>query len=1047
MMTSLNPEPPPLAHQLSTPVPYMTAASRDHVGDDSSGRRRYLTLLFSDLSGSTQLAETMDPEHYAELLGAFRERCHEIIPRYQGRIASIQGDGVLAIFGYPKAEEDDARRATEAALELHVAVSRIAVSGLALSTAPLALHSGIHGGLVYLAVGDAEQGRFAVGGDVSNTVARLSGLAQRGEIYVSEETLGPDAHFFATSERRLVNLKGRDMPVPVYRIFGRASVQSRFQARSMRGLTPFVGRDAELRALRDQIRKVSAGSPECVIVAGGPGLGKTRLIEEVVQDAMATQFAVLRGYCEGPLGAEPLQPFLQMLRTVCRLEPGMNATEATAAAERALAALPEIGDAARAALMQAIWLGPPGSGPRQPATSETIAALCSLFEALAANRPLLLVVDDLQWADDASQQVLDAIRNLRRPVFALLGSRSGSEAIAGPSIPTIELTPLELQEAGRCVEHLLPGVDPFIVAEIHRYAGGNPLFIEELCHSAAADVDRRPLERRLAGAAWLNGLIESRVARLPPAQAEIVRAAAVIGNVFPAWLLERITGHGPDDPLVRALTEQDFLFPSAQAGTMRFKHGITRDVVYGSVGLQRRKAMHLAVAVALGEHYADAPAEEGYEALAYHYAAADAPADAARYAELAGDKALAASALDRARAQYSAALAALDELAPLPREDLLRWCAIAQKLGMACVFDPLGLADGVALFERGVFLARQSGDLEAIARAEYWLGYICYAKGLARDATLHCEASLELSERIGDERLAAQVRATLGQVLTSAAEYDRALGLLDTAIDSKRKQSKPGSRVAVGSAYALACKGCLLGDQGLFGQAEECFQEALSLLGGSPHQVASSVRGWIAAVYMWQGRWEEALRVADEGARIAEQVRSRQLLAMTRALSGYSSWILARRPESLQVVRDATSWIEDRNGAFLTSLNYGWLIDGAVDLGRMDEARRHAARLFMRARQRDRIGEAMGCRALARAAAKNQDFARAEHYLGQALRSADARGSPHERAKTGLTRAQIEIERGRRREAEALLDAACAAFEAMNMPWYLQQARRVREVQ
>jgi tetratricopeptide (TPR) repeat protein len=351
----------------------------------------------------------------------------------------------------------------------------------------------------------------------------------------------------------------------------------------------------------------------------------------------------------------------------------------------------------------------------------------------------------------------------------------------------------------------------------------------------------------------------------------------------------------------------------------------------------------------------------------------------------------------------------------------------------------------VAIFERGVALARQSGNLEAIARAEYWLGYICYAKGLAREATVHCEASLDLSLRIGDERLVAQVRATLGQVLTSACDYDRALDLLDTAIDSKRKQSRPGSSVAVGSAYTLACKGCLLGDRGLFAQAENCFSEALALLGGSPHQVASSVRAWIAAVYMWQGRWAEALQVVDESARIAEQVRSRQLLAMSRALAGYSSWVLTRRPEALQAVRDATSWIEVRNGAFLTSLNYGWLVDGAVEMGRDDEARRHAARLFMRARQRDRIGEAMGCRALARAAAKAHDFERAEHYLRLALRSAEARGSPHERATTQLCRAQIEAERGRTVEARAPLDSACTAFEAMDMRWHLEQAQRLRD--
>jgi hypothetical protein len=195
---------------------------------------------------------------------------------------------------------------------------------------------------------------------------------------------------------------------------------------------------------------------------------------------------------------------------------------------------------------------------------------------------------------------------------------------------------------------------------------------------------------------------------------------------------------------------------------------------------------------------------------------------------------------------------------------------------------------------------------------------------------------------------------------------------------------------------------------------------------------------------MWQGRWEDALRVAEESARIAEKVHSRQLFAMSRALGGYSKWILTKRPESLQAVRDATAWIEARDGTFSTSLNYGWLVDGAVDLGRDDEARRHAARLFMRARQRDRIGEAMGCRALARAAAKARDYARAAHYLAMAQRSAEVRGSPHERAKNDLAHAQIDIERGRKAEARAHLDPACAAFHSMQMAWHLRQAERLQ---
>jgi hypothetical protein len=352
----------------------------------------------------------------------------------------------------------------------------------------------------------------------------------------------------------------------------------------------------------------------------------------------------------------------------------------------------------------------------------------------------------------------------------------------------------------------------------------------------------------------------------------------------------------------------------------------------------------------------------------------------------------------------------------------------------------------VAIFERGLALARQSGSMDAIARASYWLGYICYSKGMSKAAIAHGEAALDLATQIGDARLAAQVRATLGQALLAAGDYGRALVLLDSAVDIKRRQSRPGSSLAVGSAYALACKGYLLGDQGRFAQADECFAEALLLVGDSLHQVAASVRHWISVVYQWQGRWEEALRVAERASEIAEHVKSRQQLAMGRALAGYAQWTLTREPQALQAVRDATAWIEARKGGLATSLNHGWLVDGAVANGRTEEARHHAARLFMRVRQHDRIGEALGCRALARAAAKLNDFARAEHYLGCADRSAQARGSAHEAAATQLCRAQIEVARGHVGEAQRLLDAACTAFEAMGMRWHLERAQRTRDM-
>ena len=1034
------------------------SSSSAGAGAGALGRRRYLTLMFSDLSGSMPLGARMEPEYYADMLGQLRGLFHAIIPKHRGLIARIQGDGVLAIFGYPQAGEDDGRCATEAALELHETASRLQVPGLPNGVNHISLHTGIHGGLVYVASGDVERGRFELVGDVPNTAARLSDLALPGEIYVSEETLGAESNFFATSLRQSVMLRGKSSALAVYQVLGRAAVQNRFEARSMRGLAPFVGRVDERRLLGNCLRLAMAGQPQCVALSAGPGLGKTRLIEQLLADVQQHACVVLRGYCESYLGAEPLQPFLQMLRGLLGLRLGMTGAQSLDAAQATLRALPEISQAQQVILLQALSL--PGEPGARPSTiAKIITALVGLIEALAKRNTLLLIVDDLQWADDASQQMLDVVRGLKGPLFVLMASRPlSADSLPLRKVQTIELQPLSLAEATSGIAHLLPRADPFIVAEIHRYAGGNPLFVEELCHAANAEADatnghRKPLENRLSGAAWLNALIESRFARLAPDQAEIVRAAAVIGNVVPVWLLTRITGHAQDAPQLQALAGHDFLYPAELFGTLRFKHGITRDVVYAALGLPQRRAMHLAVANALSEAANASASEEAHEELAHHFAAAAVPERAAHFAQLGGDRAIAAQALDRARMLYLAALNALDAMAPLDREGQLRWCAVAEKLGMACVFDPLGLADGVSIFERGVALARQTGELSAMARAEYWMGYICYAKGLAPAAKRHCEASLALATQVGDERLAAQVRATLAQVLTSTCEYRRAVELFDVSLSSKRQQSKPGSSVAIGSAFALACKGCLLGDQGLFAQAEDCFSEALALLGDSQHSVGSSVRGWIAAVYMWQGRWEDAVVVARQSQDIAQHTRSRQLLAMSRALAGYADWVLTARAESLQAVREATTWIEDRNGAYLTSLNYGWLVDGTLNEGKAQEARRHAARLFMRARQHDRIGEAMGCRALARAAVSpaayggqgGGDFERAGHYLALAAKSATARNSAHEHAANQLCHARIEIQRSSPRAAAAWLDSACEGFERMQMHWHLNQASQVRQ--
>lgn len=1018
---------------------------RSTKGDDpslNSGRRQYLTVLFSDLTGSTRFGERMEAEDFAELLGHLRVLCRTVVARHGGQIARIQSDGVLAIFGYDGVQEDDGRRAAEAALDLHQCVSQMRFKGSLTNGEELALHSGIHAGVCFVERGDVERGRFEVLGDVPNLAARLSDLAGPGDLCISEETLGPSAHFFEMRGKQIVGIKGRSAPLSVCTIVGRAKARNRFEAGAARGLAPFVGRELEARSLQSHFLSAVRGAPQCVMVVGNPGVGKTRLLEELVRHVAAYRCLVLRGFCESYPSAEPLQPFLQILRAVH----APNPTDSPPSAPETIR-LRELGAIARQALQPAMSLIGSSAGMPSGADGTAVDLLRRGFDALSAEVPLMVVVDDWQWADDTSVQIVDAVRALQRPIFVVLATREPElDPLTVVRGETLRLAPLTLEAVTRSVRHLVPGADPFLVADIYRDSGGNPLFVEELCHSAGVRGIERPSERQYHGSAWLASLIESRVARLSPMDARVVRLASVIGNVFPRWLLAQVAAVELGDEHVRALASQDFIYPADQPDMLRFKHGVTREVVYASVGLHERISIHLEVARVLDKRSAQEPRDDFLELLAYHYGEGMLPLEAARFAELAGDKAMAAHALDRARLQYSATLAALDKVFVSDRAFLLKWCAVAQKLGMACVFDALALTDATKLLARGVELAHQSQDLAAIARAEYWLSYICYAKGRGHEAMQHCRAALEAAERLADERLLAQLRATLGQICASVCRYDESLALLNAAIDNKRARGKPGGSVAVGSAFALAIKGSVLGDRGQFADADECFAEMLWLLEGSVHQVVSSVRNWIGVVYLWQGRWADAVAMVEASMHVAENVKSHLLLALSRSIWGYGNWRRTGTAEALQAVRDGTNWIAQRGGSLGSSLNYGWLLDIAETLGSDAERRHHAAILLRRARQHDRLGEAMGCRALARAAAKARERVAAERYLAWAERSAQARGSRHEQAATLLCRAEICLLDGNPRAAVEPLDTASEAFTSMKMTWHLQQAEALRRL-
>ena len=998
-----------------------------------SARRKYLTIMFSDLADSTRLAGAMEAEDYAQVLNRLCAAYQEIVPQFGGTVVQISGDGLLAIFGYPEPNEDDGRTAVMAALELHARMRSFdALTGPA---PPLRLHTGVHSGLVLLHEGDSVRGRFELHGSATNIASRLANAAQADEILVSEATLGPDLGTFRTGDRKFLTLKGKDKPIAAFNVHGYAPVGTRFAAREGKGLNPFVGRQRELERLGLAVERAIAGEPTFVAVAGPAGIGKTRLVSELL-DRMATAFRTYRGECDAHLGAEPLQPFLQIVRSVLGLVWPSAGEHQADNVEAAMNALGPTLTEHRPVLLH-LLASVEGSRPaRRPLAASVLAALKALFARLAEDGPVALFIDDWQWADDASRRLLEGLRDLSGyPLLVMLTTRGEAGDDAFDNFERQVLTPFNDDEAAAAIRQVLPNADAFLIDDMCSASGGNPLFIEELCHSVAYGEEDFRTHR---GSGWLDILVESRFARLPDDQADLLATAAVVGNVVPVWLLELVTGRSADDPLVRALGEEDFIFPGERTGTLRFKHGITRDVIYDSVGLRDRRALHLRIAEALRDHGEVSGEEEFYEALAYHYGAGGDSAATAAYAELAGNKAMERAALDRARSHYRAALDAIDRL---PRsEELARtWLRIARWFGLSSTFNPS--ADQLPILVEAVKRARVRDDARSIAYAEYWLGYINFVLGRDREAAANCERALATLP--GGDGLEAQIVLLLGQSRARCGDYESAMVLLDQGLDALRSRlTEP--QALLGYAYGLSCKAMMLADLGRFGEARAHFAEALDVVKGAEHPIEAAVLSNCVHLYLWQGSMEEALETAVHAERVCARLKALYMYVRNRAAAAYARWAMTGSTAEVAQLLETAAWLEENGSEQLMASVYGRLADIMAADGEVTQARHYAARTLQRVRKGDCLGASVALRAVAALEARRGNFARAERYLERAMRAAQQRGARPDVAVNQMCAAEVALERGEPEQALQKLDEAEAAFTDMDMRWYAHEAAKLR---
>jgi class 3 adenylate cyclase/tetratricopeptide (TPR) repeat protein len=1009
---------------------------------ESGEYRRYAILLFADLCAFTSLNEAVDPEDVAQILHAIRNEVDVLVREHGGSVNEWRGDGVLCTFGLPRSSELDAQRAVEAALAMHAAVAKIGL-GLPIPKGfQLQLHSGLHGGLVFATEREDAQGYDLVG-DAVNTAARLCEAADSGEILASSEMIEGVKELFETAPIEHLLLKGKKSPVPVYRVIRRSDVATRFAASQRRGLTPLVAREDALARLHVALASALAGKVTVLSVIGNPGAGKTRILEEFRVRALASA-CVVSGRCGQTPNAKPLEPFIEILLIALGVRARATRDEVVEALAALIARLDPGLHQHETAFLHLLGLEPHSMVSPNPELVRKflIDALSDLFAALCRIQPLVITLDDWQWADDASRQVLNLlIRRLEHSTTLLLVAARDSRDPVLAEWSALELRPFTSDESAQVIAALLPAaLDLGFKRAIHERSGGNPLFLEELCRAlpSAAPAGMEDLAIGKVPTS-LRGIIQGRVERLRRGPLEVLSAAAVIGPQIPLWLLLQVSGVSDVRAELADLVREDLLFEVELENCVRFKHATTKDVVYESIRLPQRRRLHRATAEALRKHTLETKLPEPYEELAYHCAGAGEHEQAAHFAELAGDKATAASSLDRARQQYRVALDALEKLG-LEGEIEQRWFALVSKWATASLYSPA--PEHLELLERFLTQAQRSKDALAASRAQYWLGWFHYALGNQTTAIAHCRSALQTANESKDERMVGQLHLNLAQSLTAAGKYAEALAYFRVGLEAKRHTSrnrhmKPiGQRRApLGFAYALACRGLLHGDQGHFPEAYRCFEDALEALGATGHAVEGSCLGLLAMVQLFQGRWQQALDSALKTQQTAERVNGPYVFATSETVSGYARWMLERSGRALAELEHAVRWIEGRGVLLCISFNYGYLAEALFDAGMLDQASEFARRAVARA-PADPLGEASGYRTLARLAGRTPG-ADVRALLTKAMTASVSRHSAREIALTDLASVQLLGPHA------SLSDDPRAAFRAMNMDHYEREAERL----
>jgi class 3 adenylate cyclase/tetratricopeptide (TPR) repeat protein len=683
------------------------AAQPPAVVPKSQAERRQLTILFCDLTGATELVTGRDPEDMRGVIHAYQQCCRSVIGRWDGHVAKSTGSRVLVCFGWPRAHEGDAERAVHAGLELVGAVGRLTAYG-----ASLAARVGIATGLVMIGdlIGQGAAKEEAVVGETPNLAARLEALAAPGSVVIGQATRQLVGGLFALTDLGPQRLKGFAEPLGAWRVEGAGRAEGRFDALHGERLTPLVGREHELGILLERWAWATRdGDGQTVLLAGEPGIGKSRLIRSLIERLPAEPHARLRYYCSPHHSNSALFPLIDQLERAAGFRPDDTAEAKLERLEAVLAEASE--NLAEAVPLLAALLSIPAAPRYRPLDLMPEARKLATFDALlgqivglAERRPLLMVLEDAHWIDPTSSElfelIVDRIQHL--PVLLLITYRSEftPPRTGRTHVTSLTLSRLGQRQGAQMVERLTGGkpLPAEVLRQILLKTDGVPLFVEELTKTVLESDwlrdagDRYELAAPLPPLAiptTLQGSLMARLDRLVPVK-DLAQIGAVIGREFSHELLAAVADR-PEAELQGALdqlvsSELVFRRGSPAATTYSFKHALVQDAAYQSLLKSRRQRLHARIAAVLEGRFGD-KAQREPELLAHHHREAGRRESAIPYATAAGDVAFGRFAFVEARVRYQEAV---DMAQALPPSEQARHLQLQAMLKLAHIYQLLG---------------------------------------------------------------------------------------------------------------------------------------------------------------------------------------------------------------------------------------------------------------------------------------------------------------------------------------------------------------------